>query len=321
MTTDAATHVILGSGQIGSLLRDALLAKGHRVRVVRRAATTPAESPGLSFMSGDMRDLSFAEEAIAGAQVVYDCMNPAYHQWAEQLLPLGRASLHGASKANAKLVALDCLYMYGMPDGALREDSPRRPCSRKGALRLELEELRMNADARGHVRVAVGRASDFIGPNLSSAFWSARFFSRILAGKKGETMGNPDLAHSYTDVNDVVRGLITLGDEPKASGHVWHLPTAAAISSREIATRFGEELGVRAEIQPFPIWQLRMLGVFMPFMSELIEMNYQWLVPYVLDDSRFRETFGYGATPLQDTIRRTADWAKSQLGRRTSTKR
>jgi len=28
-------------------------------------------------------------------------------------------------------------------------------------------------------------------------------------------------------------------------------------------------------------------------------MAYQWEVPFVIDDSRFRQTFGYGATPIE----------------------
>jgi len=161
----AALHVVLGAGQIGSRLSKLLLARGYRVRVVARQQAT-STTPRLDQVGGDMTDLAFAERATCGAAVVYDCMNPPYHQWPELLLPIARGALHGAAKAGAKLVALDCLYMYGAPDAPISEDTPLAPCSRKGELRVELGELRTAAHARGDARVTIGRASDFLGANL-----------------------------------------------------------------------------------------------------------------------------------------------------------
>ena len=60
-----------------------------------------------------------------------------------QMLAIAGGALHGAQQAGARLVALDCLYMYGRPEGPMREDSPLNPCSRKGELRVKLAELRL----------------------------------------------------------------------------------------------------------------------------------------------------------------------------------
>jgi nucleoside-diphosphate-sugar epimerase len=45
-------------------------------------------------------------------------------------------------------------------------------------------------------------------------------------------------------------------------------------------------------------------------MRELAEMTYQWKQPYVLDDTKFRNAFGFGATSWDDAISVTASWAK-----------
>lgn len=37
-------------------------------------------------------------------------------------------------------------------------------------------------------------------------------------------------------------------------------------------------------------------------MRELAEMTYQWKQPYVVDDAKFRATFGFGATPWDESI-------------------
>ncbi|MFT3767587.1 MAG: NAD-dependent epimerase/dehydratase family protein [Minicystis sp.] len=313
----ASLHVVLGAGQIGTRVADILLARGDRVRIVRQGPAGAAR-PGLEWVSGDITSTAFAAEATRGASVVYDCMNPPYHRWPELLLPIARGALHGAAKAGAKLVALDCLYMYGRPGGPLREDSPLAPCSKKGALRVTLAEERLGAHRRGDVRVAIGRASDFFGPDLTYSFWSSRFFERIAAGKPGECMGDPDMPHSYTYAPDVARALVTLADRDESLGQVWHLPTPPAESTRALAARLGRALGVRAEMTRVPRLVLRAVGVFSPFMREVAEMAYQWDVPYVLDDARYRAAFGEGPSSIEEAVAATAAWARTRFGFRTA---
>jgi nucleoside-diphosphate-sugar epimerase len=311
-TQNKPLHVVLGAGQIGSRLAQNLVARGERVRIVRRGSGAPA---GVELRQGDIRELSFAAEAAAGASVVYDCMNPAYHQWDQQLLALGRGSLHAARTSGAKLVALDCLYMYGRPHGAMREDSPRQPCSHKGELRVQLEQLRMGAHQRGEARVAVARASDFFGAGLQQSAFSDRFFERAFAGKSVECMGDPDMPHSYTYAEDVVTALATLGAHAQADGQVWHVPTPAAESTRAFYERMGRALGLAIETARVPKLVLRALGLFDPMMRELVEMTYQWEVPFVLDGSQFTHTFGIAATPVEQAVAEVARWARAHYAK------
>ncbi|HET9987310.1 MAG TPA: NAD(P)H-binding protein, partial [Kofleriaceae bacterium] len=121
-----ALHVIFGTGQIGTRLAQLLAARGHRVRMVSRSAKAPA---GIEAVAGDARDTAFAIEAARGAAVVYDTLNPLYPDWKRDLVALGRGPLAAATAHGAKLVALDCLYMYGAPAGPMTETSPVAPVS------------------------------------------------------------------------------------------------------------------------------------------------------------------------------------------------
>ncbi len=306
-------QVVLGAGQIGPRVAERLLARGLRVRLVRRGRFAPGEAPvGAETASADVADPAAAATVMAGAAAVYHCVNPRYTDWAAQLLPLTHGIVAGASRAGAHLVVLDNLYMYGRaPGGVMREDTPVAPCSKKGALRAAAAAAMIAARDRGDLAVTIGRASDFIGPGATlAAVFGDRFWPRALAGKAGEVLGDPDQPHAYSYVPDVADGLVTLGTDPRARNQLWHLPANPAEPTRALIARIGAALGAPLAATSVPTWLLRGLGVVSPMMREIAEMTYQWKAPFVLDDTRFRTTFGRGATPWAPAIAATVAWAR-----------
>lgn len=303
--------VVFGAGQIGGQVTQRLLAAGHRVRQVRRSGGASTKG-ALEVRGGDLADLTFAEEVGRGATALIHCAVPPYHQWAALLEQVNAGVLHAAKTSKAPLVVLDNLYGYGKPVGPMTEASPVAPISRKGELRAKVAAQLLDAHARGDARVAIARASDFYGPGITlAAIFGERFIGRALAGKAGECFGPPELLHSYSYGPDVAQGLITLANSSKAWGEVWHLPVAPAEPTRSVVARFGDELGVKLGTNVVPTVVLHALGLFVPAMKELIEMAYQWRVPFVLDDAKFRAAFGVQPTALEVGVRETVKWMKS----------
>jgi nucleoside-diphosphate-sugar epimerase len=277
---------------------------------------------------------------------VYDCTSPAYDAWATDLFPVARGALYAAASAGAKLIVLDNLYMYGRPDGPIRETSPIAPCSRKGELRARLADERADAHKRGDVRIATARAGDFFGPGVvRQTTFGERFYLRAFAGKRVECFGDPDMPHALSYAPDVARALVTLADHDDALGGVWHVPTNPAESMRQTVerlagalarlgphSRFARACGTHDRVGPHsrfaracgtqvpiriarvPRIALRAMGLFAPLVREVAEMAYQWDVPYVLDDSRFRARFGSAPTPIEVIIDATARWASATFG-------
>ena len=311
MSKNQELHVVLGAGQIGPRVAARLTQQGHRVRIGRKTSA-PSRVPGIETVSVDVRDPAAVARAAAGAAVVYHCVNPLYHEWPEMLLPITRGIVGGASRAGARLVALDNLYMYG-DTSHMNEASRVSPRSKKGALRVRAAEIMFEADARGDVQVAIGRAADFYGPEAPLSMLGEHFWQRVFAGKSAQLFGDPDQLHTYSFTPDVAAGLVALGTHADARG-VFMLPVQPAETTRAVVARFASALRREIAITKAPTWLLRVIGLFQPMMREVAEMTYQWKQPYVVDDAKFRATFGLGPTPWNDAVAETVQWARATYG-------
>jgi nucleoside-diphosphate-sugar epimerase len=162
------------------------------------------------------------------------------------------------------------------------------------------------------VRIAIGRASDFFGPGVTTSALGERFFANATAGKKADFLGNPDLPHTYSYVPDIARGLATLGTDERAIGQVWHLPGPETVTTRELAAMVSDQLGrpVGLRIMPKPL--LAMLAVVSPMMKSLKEMSYEFEESFVLDTTKYESTFGGPGTPLRTAVGDTISWYRSR---------
>ncbi|MCC6875775.1 MAG: NAD(P)H-binding protein [Sandaracinaceae bacterium] len=309
------THVIFGAGQIGPLLAGELIARGKRVRIVRRGAPSTT-APGLEWMRGDVRDEAFAREAARGAAVVYNCVNPSdYSTWARELRPLFRGVMRAARSAGARLVVLDNLYMYGPTKGEpMRESTPMRPSALKSNLRAQLATELFEAHDKGLLTATSGRASDYFGKGTSEmSLLGAPALAKLAAGKSLDVAGDPDLVHAFSYAPDVAKGLAILGTSEESWGRPWHLPVSWQGTTRELVALHARALGARAKLRVAPKWLLEIAGVFVPTAGALVEMLYQWDAPFVVDDSAFRARFGVEATPPEQAVRETVETFRARL--------
>ena len=309
-------HVLFGGGQVGQPLARILLERGKRVRIVKRSAGGLPE--GVELVRGDATDLNCCVEASRGASTVYHCMNPPYYArvWAELLPRYMENLIAAAGRSGARLVVLDNVYMLGRPQGKpLDEDTPPRPCSRKGEVRGRVAERMWEAHRRGDVRATSGRASDFYGPGGTLTHLGDQFWRPVIAGKRGRVLVNPDAIHTYHYIPDVAAGLAALGTaNDDAYGRPWMLPCAPAETMRALVARFSRELGRKIDLMTVPRIVLKILALVVPFLREIDEMLYQWEEPFVIDDRRFRAQFGLGPEDVKRAAADTVVWAKVHYG-------
>ena len=121
-------------------------------------------------------------------------------------------------------------------------------------------------------------------------------------------MGNPDLPHTYTYMPDIGKALVILGEAEQALGQVWHIPSAATLTTRQFLQMVGEAIGKPVRVQTAPKFLLRLLSFFNADLREVSEMIYQFEEPFIVDGSKFTQTFGHQATPLPLAMQTTVAW-------------
>jgi nucleoside-diphosphate-sugar epimerase len=314
-TPSSSFDLIYGSGPLARATMKALVAEGRTVRLANRHGTAEGLPAGVEVVRCDASDPTQASACSRGAEVVFQCAQPAYSaaQWETFFPALQRSIAQGARAAGAKLVIGDNLYMYGPVDGPIREDLPYAATSRKGRVRAEMAREIMAMHDSGPLAVAVGRGSDFFGPGVKSSAMGERIFPAILAGKKASLIGNPDVPHTYTFIDDFGHALAVLGHHEAAYGKVWHVPNAPATTTRAFLSEAFRIAGKPASMSTMGRGMLTLGGLFVPAAKEMLELYYEFEKPYVVDSSRFVAAFGDLHTPTAEALRATLDWFREAV--------
>jgi nucleoside-diphosphate-sugar epimerase len=303
-----ARHVVFGTGAIGLATYDALRRRGETVRLVNRSGSS-ALPDHVEVVGGDARDPAFTTAVAEGAAVVYQTLNPPYHEWAAQFPALQAGVLAAAEATGARLVSMENVYMYGRPAGRpLTEDRDYDAHTSKGRLRGRMARELLAAHAAGRVEVAIGRASDYFGPRGGAqSNLGNRVFPAARDGRTATVLGNPDQPHTYTYIPDIGEGLAVLGEHPDAPGQVWHLPNDPDTrTTRELVEFVVEQAGrSRGRLRSMPPLLLRALGLVNPTLRELVEMQYQFDEPFVVDSSKIASKLGVLATPIEQALTHT----------------
>ncbi|MFF8381313.1 NAD-dependent epimerase/dehydratase family protein [Streptomyces sp. NPDC015661] len=307
--TTPPRHVVFGSGAVGTAIAEALVRRGETVRVVNRSGRADVPD-GVEVVAGDAADPAFTTAVAAGSGVVYQALNPPYHRWQQEFPALQAGVLAAAEAAGARMVSMDNVYSYGPPGGRpFTEETPDAATTRKGRLRGRMARDLLDAHKAGRVEVAIGRASDYFGPRGGAqSNLGDLVFPALLAGKTATVLGDPDQPHTYTFIPDIGEALALLGRHPDAPGRIWHLPNDPHTrTTRELVDLAHHATGRTgtARLRRMPTFALYAMGAVNRTVRELIEMQYEFAEPFVVDSSLIQDRLGAVATPVEEALERT----------------
>ena len=306
---DKLALVIGATGGIGGAVAERLLAGGWRVRALHRDPKTAQRThgrAGLEWIKGDAMVEADVVAAAAGVGLVVHGANPAgYRNWAGLQLPMLNSAIAAAKAAGAKLVFPGTVYNYG-PDAfpKLAEDSPQHPLTRKGAIRVRMEEALKTASADG-LRVIIVRAGDFFGPKTSANSWLSA--GLVKPGKPITSVMYPGplgVAHAWAYLPDVAETMVRLAERDDLGAfEVFHM-AGHTLSGDQLIAALSRVAGRTLAVSRLPWFAMPLIAPFNETMREMLEMRYLWDEPVLLDNARLTARLGAEPrTPLDDGLR------------------
>ncbi|MEO8052992.1 MAG: NAD-dependent dehydratase, partial [Acidobacteriota bacterium] len=194
--------------------------------------------------------------------------------------------------------------MYGKVNGAMTEETPYAPCSKKGEIRAEIARILMIEAKAGSLGAMIARSADFYGPDSDHGVPNVLVFDALAKGKTPSWLVNASVPHSLTFTPDAARGVALLAERESAWNQVWHLPTAPnPPTGKEFIAMAAKEFGVAPKYRVLYRPILRVAGWFKSDIRESYEMLYQSDSPYVFDSTKFAKEFGFAGTPYAEGIR------------------
>jgi len=243
--------------------------------------------------------------------IVHAVNPPGYRHWAEQVLPMIDNTIAAARIAGATIVLPGTVYNYG-PDAfaALDEQAAQHPLTRKGRIRVELEQ-RLQDAARDGVRAIVVRAGDFFGPQAGSSWLSQGMIKPGQAVKVINLPGDPGVGHQWAYLPDVARTMVELLARretlaPFAAFHMaGHWDTDGTQMAASIS-RVVERTGGGTRLRRFPWWLVGLVSPFVTTFREMLEMRYLWRKPVRMNNAHLLSVLGTEPhTPLDQAMEAT----------------
>lgn len=301
--------LILGAaGRMGRAAAEAFRDAGWDVSSLVRGNSAWRAAPGTRVVEVDARDAESVGEAARGMDAILHALNPHYTQWQALARPFADAAIAAAHASGATLVLPGNVYNYGagMPE-VLDETTPMHPTSRKGALRVEIEE-RMRAAAADGVRTIILRAGDFYGGDGGGS-WFDRVIVRYAPQGRLNYPGPPNVVHAWAYLPDLAAALVRLVEaRQKFSPFATFGFPGHAVTGRELISTIMKVMGRQMKVGGMPWWLLRLASPVVPMFRELAEMSYLWEVPHRISGDKLAAAIGdIPHTPFEAAVAAALD--------------
>jgi nucleoside-diphosphate-sugar epimerase len=304
-------HTILGAGgAVANALTRELLNHNETIRLVSRKPVA-ISGKNLTWKKADLLNYAELLEAVKGSTVIYLTAGLVYDKnvWAAQWPVIMQNVINLTKETGARLIFFDNVYMYGLVNGPMTEETPYNPCSVKGQVRAGIATKLMEEVKAGNINASIARGADFYGMDNKNAFFDLMVLENYAKKQRAQWIGNPETLHNFSYIPDMGKGMYLLGQNPSSDNQIWHMPTAPAIPGKQLIEITARIYGLEPKyfaVNKFMLWAY---GLFNKLVMDSVEMYYQYNHDYIFDSTKFEKAFNYkpetyeqGITTLSKTL-------------------
>lgn len=239
-----------GAGFIGSHISEALVKRGHRVRVADNLVTGYKKNlrDGVEFAEGDCADPAFAKRIVAGMDfVIHQAAIPSVPRSVEKPLESHRANVDGmlhmllASRdAGVKrLVFAGSSSVYGDTEVLPKtETMPTNPMTPYALQKLNGEQYGQMFTRLYGFETVTTRYFNVFGPRQDpgSPYSGviSLFIKALVDGTRPTIYGDGGQTRDFTYVANVVDAVIRAAETPGVGGQVFNVATGSRISLNQL---------------------------------------------------------------------------------------
>jgi nucleoside-diphosphate-sugar epimerase len=292
---------VLGvNGHIGQEVAKAFVSAGWDVTGMAR--TDKYRTPGIRFVTGDSDSVADMKAAIGDAEVVVNALNLPYAAWDKGRKEAQMARVLEAMGTSGKTMLFPGnIYNYSARDRYVTPDLPQNPQTPRGEIRKRVEQSYAAAAARGDVQMLILRAGDFYGPGSTGDWFDQAILAQIGKGRI-QTIGTPGTGRSWAYLPDLARAFEALASVRSSLGPFENFHFAGHFATPEqLEASIRKAVPGPVTSSAFPLWILRVMGLFNPLMREIARMDYLWRNPMELRDDRLKQLLGAGFDTSLDT--------------------
>ena len=298
-------HTILGAGgPVANALTQELLDHNETIRLVSRKPINPT-GKNISWQKADLLNYNEVLEATKGSTVIYLCAGLVYDAeiWKQQWPIIMQNVINATKAANARLIFFDNVYMYGLVNGPMLEDTPYKPISKKGKVRAKIADQLMAEVKAGNIQASILRAPDFYGTDSKNSSFDMMLLDKYAKKETAQWVGDPKKKHNYVYIPDCGKAMYLLGQNPQSDNQIWHAPTAAPLVGTEFINMAANIYLVKPKYMSINKFMLWVFGLFNKVVAGVVEMYYQYDHDYNFNSDKFEKAFNFKPTSYEDGIR------------------
>jgi nucleoside-diphosphate-sugar epimerase len=257
-------HTILGAGgAVANALTRELENINETIRLVSRKPIVN-NNKNVSWKKADLLNYDELLEAAKGSTVIYLTAGLVYDKkiWAAQWPVIMQNFINLGKATGARLIFFDNVYMYGLVNGPMKEDTPYKPCSVKGGVRAKIATMLMDEVKAGTIRASIARGADFYATENQNSFVDMMVLTNYAKKQTAQWIGNLNKLHNFSYIPDMGKGMFLLGQHPESDNQVWHMPTAPAITGKQFIEMAARIYGVKPKVFAVNKFMLWAYGLF-----------------------------------------------------------